>query len=197
MRLLPLVVAILLGCSEEQEKDPQSQSSSTAPEVVTLPPTVSIPLTQVTWGRLKFPLPTEWRDNPRHAANGRQIVFDGPREKGEPTVSLYWVESPRTLDSWASYCRNKYDHEGDAANVLERGWSKAGGKRAYYMVYELGRGEPVAGFTGTHVTIDWYFRDDGHVGFLRCTCLKEYFANGYRRLFESIAESLRFLPAPK
>jgi len=192
-RALTILLAVLaVGCSCEKEPQPEPETPKRKNEPV------PIPMTRVTWKRLAFPLPTAWKDNPRGAANGNQILFDGPRGDGEPTVSLLWVESKRPLDNWAAYSRDKYDHPESSAKVLQTGWTTAGGKRAFFMVYALSRDAPATDLAdATHITIDWYFRHDGHVGFLRCTCQKGYFAGGYRSLFESIASGLQFLPAPK
>jgi len=191
MRFAPVVLlALLVGCSCEKEPPPKT------PRPVVQEP-VPVPMSQATWGRIRFRIPTAWKDHRRLAADGHQIIFDGPRDKGEPTVSLYWVESRRTLEDWAEYMRRKYDTPGGPGLVVEQGWTSLGRKRAYYMIYELARDKPMVGIEGgTHMTIDYYFQHDGHVGFLRGTSLKEYFPGEYRALFARIAD-LYFLPPPK
>ena len=190
-RVAPLFLACLVaGCACEKEEPPK-------PVVKEQPKPPAMPLTQATWGRIRFPLPTAWKDNPRPAADGRQILFDGPRDKGEPTISLFWAESKRTLEQWAEFMRKKYDIAGGPTLVVDQGWGSVGPSRAYYLIYEMQRGEISVGPKGgTHVTIDYYFRHDGHVGFLRCTSTKEYFSV-YRPLFDKVARLLQFLPAPK
>jgi len=189
-RLAPLLLAALaLGCACEDEAPPKK-----APPPA---PRESIPLTQATWGQVRFRIPTAWKDLQRFAADGRQIIFDGPRDKGEPTISVFWAESKRTLENWAEFMRRKYDTPGGPTLVVEQGWSTVGRTRAYHIIYESDRNEVSLGpMGGSHVTIDYYFQHDGHVGFLRCTSLKPYFASVYRPLFKAVSD-LQFLPAPK
>jgi len=188
--VLIVILLVVYACTDDRPPPPLPGE-----KIVQLPPP-GPPMTGATWGRIRFRIPTAWKDDPRLAADGRQIIFDGPRDKGEPTVSLFWVESKRTLAQWAEFMRKKYDTPGGPALVVDQGWSSLGRSRAYRMVYELAQGEISVGPKGgTHTTVDYYFQHDGHVGFLRCTCKKEYFAK-YYPIFGMVAD-LYFLPPAK
>ena len=181
VKAVVVLIAIVLLVGYACKQDPPQPD---APGPIEVDPPQGPPMTLVTWGRIRFQLPTAWKDNHRDAAEGRQILFDGPRDKGEPTVSLFWAESKRSLESYAEYMRRKFDTPGGPALVVEHGWTTVGRNRAFYLVYEQTRGEIRVGPDGgTHTTVDYYFQHDGHVGFLRCTSLKEYFASVYRPLF--------------
>ena len=184
MRLIALLL-LLAGCRCENDATPRKKPG--------VKPPPAIEWKSAAYGHIQVSLPTTWLED--HRPMGNQYFFFGPKVDGfKPNFQIEWKKSALTIDRWAVINREKHDHSGGHATVHEKGWTKVGGRRAYYMVYEQlsrdpGRDNSKARFS----TIDWYIQYDGHIGMLRGLSRQESFAFEYRPLFEQIVARVRYV----
>jgi hypothetical protein len=125
---------------------------------------------------------------------GNQVLFLDDEKGGyRATVLVYWNDWQGGIEQWAEHNRLKYDYPESPGKIREQGWTTVGGRRAYYMVYELTAKVPkLENREQPFLLIDWYLVHDGKAGYLRGIALQNRFSFEYRPLFESIADQARF-----
>ena len=192
-RLLGIVAIALLAMIVWRQWDRRMHAVPDPPIVAEPPKGVELDTVMATWGGLRFPVPVEWKDN-RRTAGLAQVLFDGPRDKGAPVVSAFWIKSEKNIDAWAQSWVDKYDQPKSMARVIEKTWTTIGGRRAFLMVYELqDPGAKTELEATTHIEMGWFLQNAGHVGFFRCTSERAYFPIDYRPFFESLAARITYL----
>jgi hypothetical protein len=179
MRAALLALAVLGGCRCESDPPPDRTKEEGAP---------AMPWYGVAVGGLKLQLPRSFQPSPQHSVGNSVLFLDDEKGGYRATVLVYWNVWEGTIEAWAEHNRLKYDYPESPTKVLERGWTTVGGRRAFYMVYELQAKVPKLGNREKpFLLIDWYVAHDGHAGYIRGIALQDRFAFEYRPIFEQIA----------
>lgn len=182
MRALFGLIVLLAGCTCEEAKEPPPRPP---------PPVVEWKSIVVENIRLELPEPFT-REEPKKI--GPQVLFMDTEKGGHrATVLVFWIKSPRSIEDWAKFNRDKWDPRGPV-QVLDEGWTTAGGRKAYFLIREEKSAVPkLDGKVMPFLIIDFYLQFEGHVGYVRGIALKNRFAFEYRPLFEEIAGRLRYV----